>query len=75
MPRRRIGIRISPREVLLLIRQHYIFTSREEFPTDMECDSGAYDFDTNKFCIKVVSSTFNEVPEAQLMPYLDIEKR
>ena len=75
MTTRRIGIRISPREVLLLIRQHYMFTSREEFPTDMEYAGGTYDFDTNTFCIKVVSSTFNEVPEARPMPYFDIEKR
>ena len=75
MTNRRIGIRINPREVLSLIELHYELVSGEEFPNDMEYAGATYDFDTNTFCIKVISDTFNVVSQGRPMPYLDIKKK
>ena len=71
---RRVGMRISPREVLLFIRQHYKFINGTVFPDDMEYAGATYDFDSNPFNFKVISNAFNEVPEGEVMPYYNIEK-
>ena len=41
----------------------------------MEYAGATYDFDTNTFCIKVISDTFNVVSQGRPMPYLDIKKK
>ncbi len=73
--RRRIGICIDPKELLTLIRKHYQFSDGEPFPHDMGFVEGTYDFDTDKFKIKVVSVTFKDVPEGHAMPYLDVIRK
>lgn len=60
---------------MALIRQHYQFANGVPFPADMEYSEGTYDFDNDKFKIKVTSSSFKEVPEGHTMPYQAVMRR
>ena len=74
---RRKGIRISPKEVLELIKEHYkiVYDETEEFPDDMEYAGATYDFDSNSFCIKVLSGTYKKVSDGELMTYYGVERK
>ena len=74
---RRRGIRISTREVLDLIKEHYkfMYDEDEEFPDDMEYAGATYDFDSNSFCIKVLSGDYPRLSDGEIMPYYDVERK
>ena len=71
---RRVGIRITPKTILDLVRRHCELVDGK-FPKDVQYDAVHYDFDTNSFSIKLVSETFDKVEEGHAMPYIDLKLR
>ena len=71
---RRVGIRVTSKTILDLLRQHCELESGK-FPKDVQYSGTCYDFDTDSFSIQLVSETFARVDEGYTMPYVGLKHR